>query len=120
MKESFEPPVLLPPTCSRHRCWPVPLAVWLSRRCTGVKASGQRPSSPSTCGDPTPSWIARGGRCAMPEWHIEPLSQLEQIQDVLAIEELSFTNPWTREMYVAEFDNPDVAFCYLAKNSAGE
>ncbi|MBI4486484.1 MAG: ribosomal protein S18-alanine N-acetyltransferase, partial [Acidobacteria bacterium] len=29
--------------------------------------------------------------------------------------EASFTNPWTREMYLAEFENKGVSYCYLAK-----
>ena len=56
----------------------------------------------------------------MPDWRIELLSDPRQIDDVLAIEELSFTIPWTREMYAAEFQNRDVSFCYLAKNNTGE
>ena len=38
-----------------------------------------------------------------------------QIDDVLAIEEASFTNPWTREMYLAELENHGVSFCFLAR-----
>jgi ribosomal-protein-alanine N-acetyltransferase len=49
---------------------------------------------------------------------IEPVRSLEQIDAVLAIEEASFTNPWTREMYLAELENPGVSFCFLA-NDAG-
>jgi ribosomal-protein-alanine N-acetyltransferase len=55
----------------------------------------------------------------MTEWRIEELSSPEQIEDVLAIEEQSFTNPWTREMYRAELDNRGVSYCFLAKNPAG-
>jgi ribosomal-protein-alanine N-acetyltransferase len=56
----------------------------------------------------------------MAEWHIELLSRLQQIDDVIAIEHVSFTSPWTREMYVAEFQNRDISYCYLAKSDAGE
>ena len=28
----------------------------------------------------------------------------------------SFTNPWTREMYLAELENVGVSFCYLARD----
>ena len=38
-------------------------------------------------------------------WIIEPLTSRDEIDAVLAIEEASFTSPWTREMYLAEFDN---------------
>ena len=37
---------------------------------------------------------------------------------VLAIEDASFTNPWTREMYLAELENRGVSFCYLARDDA--
>ena len=51
------------------------------------------------------------------DWIIEPLSSPSEIEDVLAIEEASFTNPWTREMYLAELKNQGVAYCYLARNA---
>ena len=54
----------------------------------------------------------------MGRWTIEPLTDRDQIEDVLAIEELSFTNPWTREMYLAEFENRGVSSCYLARDEA--
>ena len=50
---------------------------------------------------------------------IEAVKSLEQIDAVLAIEEASFTNPWTREMYLAELENPGVSFCFLANDAAG-
>src|ERR1700720_2467963 len=56
----------------------------------------------------------------MAEWRIELLSRLQQIDEVIAIEHLSFTSPWTREMYVAEFQNRDISYCYLAKDERGE
>ena len=56
----------------------------------------------------------------MAEWYIELLSRLEQIDEVIAIEHSSFTSPWTREMYIAEFQNRDISYCYLAKDEAGE
>ena len=48
-------------------------------------------------------------------WVIEPLAQ-DDIADVLAIEEAAFTNPWTRAMYLAELENRDVSFCFLARD----
>jgi ribosomal-protein-alanine N-acetyltransferase len=42
-----------------------------------------------------------------------------EIDEVLAIEHASFTNPWTREMYVNELDNDQVSFIYAARDSAG-
>jgi [ribosomal protein S18]-alanine N-acetyltransferase len=50
---------------------------------------------------------------------IEPVKSLEQIDAVLTIEEASFTNPWTREMYLAELENPGVSFCFLAHDAEG-
>jgi ribosomal-protein-alanine N-acetyltransferase len=46
---------------------------------------------------------------------IEPLTTAEQIDDVLAIELASFTNPWTRDMYLAELENRGVSYCFLAR-----
>jgi ribosomal-protein-alanine N-acetyltransferase len=51
----------------------------------------------------------------MSDWVIEPLTSISEIDEVVAIEETAFTNPWTRDMYVAELDKPDVSFCYLAR-----
>jgi ribosomal-protein-alanine N-acetyltransferase len=51
---------------------------------------------------------------------IEPLTKAEQLDDVLRIEEASFTNPWTRDMYLAELENQGVSFCFLAKDEGGQ
>ena len=50
---------------------------------------------------------------------IEPVKSVAQIDEVLAIEEASFTNPWTREMYLAELANPGVSYCFLAHDGEG-
>jgi len=50
---------------------------------------------------------------------IELVTSAEQIDDVLAIEEASFTSPWTREMYLAELKNRGVSFCFLARVDDG-
>jgi ribosomal-protein-alanine N-acetyltransferase len=52
-------------------------------------------------------------------WVIEPLTSPSEIDAVLAIEEASFTNPWTREMYLAELNNDGVSFFLLAKDTQG-
>ena len=53
-----------------------------------------------------------GAPHAMTAWrHRAATSPLDEIDDVLAIEEASFTNPWTREMYLAELENHGVSFC---------
>ena len=51
---------------------------------------------------------------------IEPLSSASEIDEILAIEEASFSSPWTREMYVAELNNPGVSYFYLARTAARE
>ena len=55
----------------------------------------------------------------MTVWQIEPLISPAQIDDILTIEELSFTNPWTRAMYEAELENRGVSFCFLARTADG-
>ena len=52
-------------------------------------------------------------------WRIEPLTRPEHVDDVLVIEEASFTNPWSREMYLAELDNHGVSSCFLARDAEG-
>ena len=52
-------------------------------------------------------------------WRIEPLANTADLDAVLAIEEASFSNPWTREMYLAELDNRGVSYCYVARNADG-
>ena len=49
---------------------------------------------------------------------IEQLTSVAEIDDVIAIEEASFTNPWTRQMYLAELERPGQSFCYLARTEA--
>ncbi len=46
---------------------------------------------------------------------IEPLTH-DDIDDVLALEEAAFTNPWTRAMYLAELENGGVSYCFLARD----
>jgi ribosomal-protein-alanine N-acetyltransferase len=50
---------------------------------------------------------------------LERLTSASEIDEVIAIEDVCFTNPWTREMYLAELENPGAAFCVLARNSLG-
>jgi len=56
---------------------------------------------------------------AMRPWVIELLSSPEEINGVLAVEEASFSNPWSREMYLAELENSGISFCFLAKDEDG-
>jgi len=55
----------------------------------------------------------------MANWIIEPLTSASEIDEVIAIEHASFTNPWTREMYLAELENRGISFCYLARDPRG-
>ena len=50
-------------------------------------------------------------------WVVEPLASRDEIDAVLAIEQASFTSPWTKEMYLSELENPDVSYFYLAKTA---
>ena len=52
----------------------------------------------------------------MANWIIEPLTSASDLEDVLAIEEASFTNTWTSEMYMAELENEGVSSCYLVRH----
>ena len=54
------------------------------------------------------------GKSALGSWIIEPLTSASELDAVLAIEEASFTNPWTHDMYLAELKNAGVSYCYLA------
>lgn len=37
------------------------------------------------------------------------------IDEIVAIEEAAFSNPWTRAMYLRELQNPDVSFLYVLR-----
>jgi len=52
-------------------------------------------------------------------WDIEAVTSPDQIDAVIAIEQASFTNPWTRVMYLAELENTGVSFCFTAKDASG-
>jgi ribosomal-protein-alanine N-acetyltransferase len=51
---------------------------------------------------------------------IEAVTSAAQIDDVLLIEQAAFTNPWTREMYLAELKNHGVSFCFLSRGDTGQ
>jgi ribosomal-protein-alanine N-acetyltransferase len=50
-------------------------------------------------------------------WRIDPVRSLDEIDVLVHVEHVSFSNPWTREMYVAEFANPEVSYFYLARDA---
>ena len=49
-------------------------------------------------------------------WLIEPLSLTSDLDAVLQIEQASFLNPWTREMYLAELENRGISYCYIVRD----
>ena len=51
---------------------------------------------------------------------IHPLRSERDIDDILRIETLSFTRPWTREMYLSELEHAGVSFFYVARDAVGE
>jgi ribosomal-protein-alanine N-acetyltransferase len=51
---------------------------------------------------------------------ITSVASERDLDAVLSIEAESFSNSWTREMYLAELENVGVSFCYLARNEAGQ
>jgi ribosomal-protein-alanine N-acetyltransferase len=52
-------------------------------------------------------------------WTIDRVRTAGEIDGVLAIEDASFSNPWTREMYLRELDNPDVSYVYALRIHEG-
>jgi ribosomal-protein-alanine N-acetyltransferase len=48
-------------------------------------------------------------------WTIERTLSEDDLDEIVAIERASFTNPWTREMYLRELQNPDVSFLYVLR-----
>ena len=53
-----------------------------------------------------------------PPWTIDPVTTAAEIDGILAVEQASFTNPWTREMYLAELENEGLSFLYVAKDAS--
>jgi ribosomal-protein-alanine N-acetyltransferase len=51
---------------------------------------------------------------------ITRLTRASEVDAVLEIEQASFTNPWTRQMYLTELERPDVSYCYLARTAGAE
>jgi hypothetical protein len=48
-------------------------------------------------------------------WDIGRTLAASDLDDIVAIEAASFSNPWTREMYERELQNPDVSFLYVLR-----
>ncbi len=50
-------------------------------------------------------------------WSIERTLALDDLDEIVAIEQASFNNPWTRDMYLRELQNPDVSFLYILRSA---
>jgi [ribosomal protein S18]-alanine N-acetyltransferase len=48
-------------------------------------------------------------------WIIERTLGERDLDEIVAIEAASFSNPWTRQMYLRELQNPDVSFLYVLR-----
>jgi ribosomal-protein-alanine N-acetyltransferase len=56
----------------------------------------------------------------MSDWRIDTLKSPHELDDIVRIEAVSFTNPWTRDMYLSELEHHDVTFLYIARDVVGE
>ena len=54
-----------------------------------------------------------------PAIEISALKSVGEIDDVLAIEQASFLNPWTRHMYETDLANHDVSHVMIARDEEG-
>jgi ribosomal-protein-alanine N-acetyltransferase len=48
-------------------------------------------------------------------WVVERTLSDADLDEIVAIEAATFSNPWTRPMYVRELQNPDVSFLYVLR-----
>lgn len=48
-------------------------------------------------------------------WTIDRTLADADLDAIVGIEQASFSNPWTRDMYVRELQNPDVSFLYVLR-----
>jgi ribosomal-protein-alanine N-acetyltransferase len=48
-------------------------------------------------------------------WTIERTLSERDLDQIVAIEQACFSNPWTRDMYIRELQNPDVSFLYVLR-----
>jgi ribosomal-protein-alanine N-acetyltransferase len=55
----------------------------------------------------------------MTGYHIEPLTSPVDLEAVMEVEHASFTNPWTRDMYLSDLANENVSHMLIARDDAG-
>jgi ribosomal-protein-alanine N-acetyltransferase len=48
-------------------------------------------------------------------WTIERTLSESDLSEIVALEAATFSNPWTRQMYLRELQNPDVSFLYVLR-----
>lgn len=53
-------------------------------------------------------------------WTVAPIGSAADLDDILRIEAVTFSRPWTREMYLSELEHRDVSRVYLARDAVGE
>jgi ribosomal-protein-alanine N-acetyltransferase len=51
-------------------------------------------------------------------WTIDRMDPVTDLEAVLQVDEASFVNPWTREMFRREFQNPHVSYIYVLRTPA--
>jgi ribosomal-protein-alanine N-acetyltransferase len=51
-------------------------------------------------------------------WRIAPVATDSELDEILEVERASFTNPWTREMYIHELNNEGISYVYAAKDDS--
>lgn len=64
--------------------------------------------------EPQPEWAAE---VLPPGWRVETLGEAD-LDDVLAIERASFSNPWSRDMFLWELQNAGVSYGYVLREPA--
>jgi ribosomal-protein-alanine N-acetyltransferase len=52
-------------------------------------------------------------------WRVEPLAGEADVEGVMAVERASFTNPWTRDMYLAELEHVAIAHFLVLRAREG-
>ena len=66
-----------------------------------------------------PNLSGKGAGEPVAMWDVQLVSSAGDLDAILDIEHASFTNPWTREMYLAEFENQGVSYCFVVRDAAG-
>ncbi len=69
----------------------------------------QRPEEP-------PDWTTE---VLPPGWRVDTLAE-DDLDEVLAIERASFSNPWSRDMFLWELQNAGVSYGYVLREPAGK